>query len=193
GYFINPLVNVLLGFLLLRERLTAVQTAAVLLAAAGTAYLGWFLGTPPWIALTLAFSFGLFGQLRKQHNAGPMVGLMWECLILVLPALAYLAWLGAQGTRSFGTVGPGTDWLLVFAGLVTVLPLTWFAMAARRLKLSVVGFFQYLAPTLTFLLAVFLYGEPFTPGHAVAFTCIWAGLALISWETLRAMRGVRHG
>jgi chloramphenicol-sensitive protein RarD len=189
GYFIGPLVNFLLGFLFLKERLTRVQTLGVLIAASGTFYLGWFLGTPPWISLSLAFSFGLYGLVRKMLGVGPMVGLLWETLLLALPALLYLAWAMRDGSLGFGRFGAGTDLLLVLAGLVTVLPLVWFNVAARNLKLSTVGFFQYIAPSMTFLLSVFLYDEPFTQGHAVAFACIWFALAMVSLETaLRSRR-----
>jgi len=189
GYFIGPLVNFLLGFLFLKERLTRIQTIGVLIAATGTVYLGWFLGTPPWISLSLAFSFGLYGLVRKVLGVGPMTGMLWETLLLALPAALYIAWAFQRGTLGFGHLGVRTDWLLVMAGLVTVLPLVWFNVAARNLKLSTVGFFQYIAPSMTFLLSVFLYNEPFTQGHAVAFTCIWLALAMVSFETiLRARR-----
>ena len=188
GYFIGPLVNFLLGFLFLKERLTRIQTIGVLIAATGTIYLGWFLGTPPWISLSLAFSFGLYGLVRKVLGVGPMVGLLWETLLLALPAGLYIAWSFNQGTLGFAHLGARTDWLLVMAGLVTVLPLVWFNVAARNLKLSTVGFFQYIAPSMTFLLSVFLYNEPFTQGHAVAFTCIWLALAMVSVETILRSR-----
>jgi chloramphenicol-sensitive protein RarD len=188
GYFIGPLVSFLLGFLFLKERLTRVQTVGVLIAATGTLYLGWFLGTPPWISLSLAFSFGLYGLVRKMLGVGPMVGLLWETLLLALPAMAYVAWATGRGSLAFGHQGTGIDVLLVLAGLVTVLPLVWFNVAARNLRLSTVGFFQYIAPSMTFLLSVFLYDEPFTQGHAVAFTCIWFALALVSIETVLRSR-----
>jgi chloramphenicol-sensitive protein RarD len=188
GYFIGPLVNFLLGFLFLKERLTRIQTIGVLIAATGTVYLGWFLGTPPWISLSLAFSFGLYGLVRKVLGVGPMTGMLWETLLLALPAALYIAWAFQRGTLGFGHLGVRTDWLLVLAGLVTVLPLVWFNVAARNLKLSTVGFFQYIAPSMTFLLSVFLYNEPFTQGHAVAFTCIWLALAMVSVETILRSR-----
>jgi chloramphenicol-sensitive protein RarD len=192
GYFINPLVNVLLGFLFLRERLSPLQIGAVAIAAAGTVYLAWFQGQPPWVSLLLAFSFGLYGLVRKRLDVGPMTGLMWEVVLLLLPALAYLAWRAFRGEMDFLHVSARTDGLLLLAGPVTVLPLIWFNMAARRLSLSVVGFFQYLAPSMTFLLAVFLWNEPFTRGHAVAFICIWTALLLISMEQLGSLRRDRH-
>lgn len=191
GYFIGPLVNFLLGYLFLGERMTRVQFAGVLIAAAGTVYLGWFLGAPPWISLSLAFSFGLYGLVRKKLPVGPMVGLLWETLLLALPALLFLAWSARHGSLHFGHFGLRMDVLLGLAGLVTVLPLIWFNTAARTMSLTTLGFFQYIAPSMTFLLSVFVYGEPFTQGYAVAFTCIWFALAMISAETWRRARG-RH-
>ncbi len=191
GYFTGPLVNFMLGFLFLKERLTPIQTTGVLIAAAGTVYLGWFLGAPPWISLSLAFSFGAYGLVRKMLGVGPMVGLLWETLLLALPALLYVAWSGRNGTLAFASGGLRLDLLLVLAGPVTVLPLVWFNVAARALRLSTVGFFQYIAPSLTFLLSVFVYGETFTRGHAVAFSCIWFALFMVSVETLIRSRRIR--
>jgi chloramphenicol-sensitive protein RarD len=193
GYFINPLVNVLLGFVFLRERLSVLQTSAVGIAAAGTAYLAWFMGQPPWISLLLGFSFGFYGLVRKRLPVGPLTGLMWEVLLLLLPAVAYMGWRASNGHMNFLHGSAGTDVLLLLAGLVTILPLIWFNMAAQRLSLSVVGFFQYIAPTITFLLAVFVWDEVFTQGHAVAFICIWTALLLVSVEPLRNIhRGRRN-
>jgi len=190
GYFIGPLVNVLLGYVFLKERLSPLQFVAVIMAAAGTVYLGWFLGTPPWISLSLAFSFGVYGLVRKMLNVGPMVGLLWETLLLALPALVFVAWSAQHGSLYFGTAGTGQDILLGLAGLVTVLPLVWFNVAARSLRLTTLGFFQYIAPSMTFLLSVFVYGEPFTRGHAVAFGCIWFALAMISAESWKRSRAI---
>ena len=197
GYFITPLVQFLLGYLVLHERMTRTQRIGVVLTAAGTVYLGWFLGTPPWVSLSLAATFGLYGLMRKMLNVGPMVGLLWETLLMALPALAYFAWASAAGTVYFGTAGWRQDSLLALAGLITVLPLVWFNVAARHLPLSTVGFFQYIAPTMTFLLSVFLFGEAFTQGYAVAFACIWCALALVTLETWKrkhlARRAGRSG
>ncbi len=193
GYFIGPLVNFLLGFLFLKERLTPIQTGGVLIAASGTVYLGWFLGTPPWISLSLAFSFGFYGLIRKMLDVGPMVGLLWETLLLAIPALLFMVWSRQNGSLDFATGDLGLDVLLVLAGLVTVLPLVWFNVAARALRLSTVGFFQYIAPSLTFLLSVFIYDEVFTRGHAVAFGCIWFALLMVSAETLARSRKKRRG
>jgi len=191
GYFIGPLVSFLLGFLFLKERLTVVQTAGVAIAASGTVYLGWFLGTPPWVSLSLAFSFGLYGLIRKMLDVGPMIGLLWETLLLAVPALLFMLWAARNGSLEFGNGDLQINVLLVLAGLVTILPLVWFNVAARTLRLSTLGFFQYIAPSMTFLLSVFIYGEAFTRGHAVAFSCIWFALALVSIETLMRSRRAR--
>lgn len=188
GYFINPLVNVLLGYLFFKERLSPLESAAVLVAALGTAYLTWYLGVAPWISLGLAFSFGTYGLLRKKLDVGPMVGLLWESLLLSLPAIIYLVLMTQQGSRAFGHVNTQLDILLALSGLVTVLPLIWFNTAARHMTLTTLGYFQYIAPTLTFLSAVFLFGEVFTQGHAVAFGCIWLALLVISIDRLMRSR-----
>ena len=190
GYFIGPLVNFLLGFLFLHERMSRIQRIGVLIAASGTVYLGWFLGTAPWISLSLAFSFGTYGLVRKMLDVGPMVGMLWETLLLSVPALAFIAWSARNGSLYFGTAGASQDLLLVLAGLVTVLPLIWFNVAARSLRLTTLGFFQYIAPSMTFLLSVFVYGETFTLGHAVAFGCIWFALAMISAESWKKSRSI---
>lgn len=192
GYFIGPLVNFLLGFLFLKERLTRIQGIGVVIAATGTLYLGWFLGAAPWISLSLAFSFGFYGLLRKKLDVGPMIGLLWETLLLAPAALVFIAWSLSSETLSFGQVGLRLDILLALAGLVTILPLIWFNLAARTLTLTALGFFQYIAPTLSFSLAVFFYGEEFTQGHAVAFGCIWFALFMVSFESLiRSKRNVK--
>jgi len=188
GYFGTPLVNVLLGYLILKERLTRPQVIAVVVAAAGTVYLAWFLGKAPWIAITLAISFGVYGLLRKRLSVGPMLGLLWETSLMFLPALAYLLWLSSQSGSQFMNASSSINLLLISSGVVTVLPLIWFNMAAQKLPLSILGFFQYIGPSMSFLIAVLLYGEQFTQGHAVAFGCIWLALALVSIEPFRRAR-----
>jgi chloramphenicol-sensitive protein RarD len=192
GYFINPLVNVLLGYLFLRERLSGPQKLAVAIAATGTVYLAWFLGQPPWVSLLLGFSFGLYGLVRKRLPVGPMTGLMWEVLLLLPAAVIYLGWRSLHGEMDFLHISGRLDLLLLAAGPVTILPLIWFNMAAQRLALTVVGFFQYIAPSMSFLLAVFFWDEPFTLGHAVAFASIWMALLLVSVEPLRNLRRERR-
>jgi chloramphenicol-sensitive protein RarD len=192
GYFFNPLVNILLGYLFLHERLTASQKFAVAIAALGTAYMAWFLGAAPWVSLSLALLFGSYGLVRKRLNVGPMTGLMWETILLFVPALAYLVWRNHTGQMDFLHLGISTDYLLLAAGLVTLLPLIWFNTATQALSLTVVGFYMYIGPTISMLLAVFLWDEPFTQGHIVAFICIWSGLALITLEQISARRRRRR-
>jgi chloramphenicol-sensitive protein RarD len=188
GYFGTPLINVALGYLILKERLTGLQVVAVIVAAAGTVYLAWYLGRPPWIAMTLAVSFSIYGLLRKRLNVGPMLGLLWEIALMFLPALAYLVWLWSQSELIFLHTSTSMDLLLLGTSITTVLPLIWFNTAAQKLPLSILGFFQYLAPSMSFMIAVFLYGERFTAGHAVAFGCIWLALAMVSIEPFRRAR-----
>jgi chloramphenicol-sensitive protein RarD len=192
GFFGTPLINVLFGYLFLKERLPVVHFFSVLLAAAGTIYLAWYLGKPPWIAITLAISFAFYGLLRKRLKVGPMLGLLWEISLMFLPALGYLIWLSSQSSQQFLHLSTGIDLLLVGTGLATALPLIWFNMAAQKLPLSILGFFQYMTPSISFLLAVYLYGEQFTSGHAVAFACIWLALALVSIEPFRRARRRLH-
>lgn len=187
GYYINPLVNVLLGMLFLKERLRPAQIAAVALAAIGVAVMVGAAGQIPWIALFLGFSFGFYGLIRKLVPVDAISGLSVEAVALTPFALGYIFWLGNAG--SFGAIDLRTDLLLVAAGLVTLLPLLWFNAAAKRLKLSTVGILQYVAPTGQFLLAVLLFGETFTPVHMVTFACIWAGLALYTADALRGNKG----
>jgi chloramphenicol-sensitive protein RarD len=192
GYFGTPLVNVVLGYIFLKERLNTVQIAAIAVAALGTVYLGWYLGGPPWIAMTLAISFGVYGLLRKRLPVGPMLGLLWEIALMLVPASLYLLWLSSQSNMQFLHMSTGIDLLLIGSSVITVVPLIWFNMAAQKLPLSILGFFQYLAPSMSFLIAVFLFGEAFTPGHAVAFTCIWLALVMVSIEPFqRARRRMR--
>lgn len=188
GYFSSPLLSVLMGFLILKEKLQPLQAVAIAIAAAGTVYLAFYLGRPPWIAITLALSFSLYGLVRKRLTVGPMVGLLWETLLMLLPALAYIAWQTFNAGQQFLQSSLGIDFLLIGSGLITVLPLIWFNVAAQKLPLSILGFFNYLAPCISFMVAVFLFGETFTNGHAVAFICIWTALALVSVEPYRRAR-----
>jgi chloramphenicol-sensitive protein RarD len=192
GYFINPLFNIVLGYIFLKELLTRMQHVAVIIAAVGTAYLGWFLGVTPWISLALPVLFGFYGLVRKRLKVGPMTGLMWENILLFTPALGYLLWRNHTGELDFLNISRSLDYILMFAGLVTILPLIWFNTAAQVLSLTVVGLFQYIGPTGSMLLAVFLWDESFTQGHVVAFTCIWLGLALVTYEQVRNMHRRRR-
>lgn len=184
GYFINPLVNVLLGRFFLGERLTRTQSLAVGLATLGVAWITLGVGSLPWVALTLAGSFGLYGLLRKKAPLPSLEGLALETFMMTPPALILLFWLHSQGQGAFGTLGLGLDLLLMGAGVVTAIPLLLFASGARRLKLATVGLIQYLGPTIQLMLGVLLYGEPFGPERAIGFALIWAALALYSGHGL---------
>lgn len=188
GYFLNPLLNVLLGFLFLKERLTRLQWAAVALAGLGVAIMATGALDALGIALMLALSFAFYGLIRKVAPVGPMVGLAGETIILLPAALALFGWWAVAGQGRFGTLGPGTDALLIASGVVTALPLLLFASAARRMKYATIGLIQYIGPTIQFMLAIFLYREPLTTTHLVTFPLIWAGLALYSFDVWRQSR-----
>jgi chloramphenicol-sensitive protein RarD len=185
GYFMTPLVNVLLGVAVLREPLERPVGLAVIVAAAGVAYLAVSAGHPPWTSLVLAGSFGSYGLLRKLAPVGATVGLAVETLLLSPPALAYLLWADRAGRLAFRSGGLGLDLLLLLAGPLTAVPLLLFAAAARRLPLTTLSFIQYLSPTLQLLLAVLLFREPLHLARLVAFGCIWTGLALFTLHSLR--------
>lgn len=189
GYFINPLVSVVLAVLVLGERLRPVQWLAVALAAAGVAWLTWRLGRLPWMALVLATSFGFYGLLRKTAKLGALEGLTLETLLLAPLALPLLAWLMA--TQGGGALGRGepllTTWLLLL-GPSTALPLLLFSAAARRLPLATVGLVQYVSPSLQFLLGVWVFREPLDTGRLLGFVLIWVGLAVFSADALRPAR-----
>ncbi|MBL1216669.1 MAG: EamA family transporter RarD [Planctomycetes bacterium] len=189
GYYINPLFNVLLGFVFLRERFRVIQILAIALAALGVAWLTISMQELPWIALLLPFCFGMYGLLRKvMHVVDPMAGLTVEVMIMFVPAAVYLGVLTGRGTAVFINESQSTDILLIAAGPVTALPLVWFINGAKRLRLSTLGLLQYIAPTGQFLLGVLLYHEAFTRHHAIAFICIWTALAIYSFDSIRAMR-----
>ena len=182
GYFINPLVNVLLGWLLLHERLRFGQKAPIALAALGVAWLTWQAGSPPWIGLTLALSFSLYGLLRKTAALGALEGFSVEAAVLTPLALAYLIWMARSGGLEFSNASTQIRWLLVAAGPVTTVPLLLFAAGARRISFSLLGILQYLAPTLQWLSGIFVFREPFELAKAVGFGFIWLALALYAIE-----------
>jgi chloramphenicol-sensitive protein RarD len=185
GYYINPLVNVLLGLLILGERLNRAQTLAVLLAAVGVSIQTFGHGELPWVALLLAGSFGLYGLVRKLGPAAPLAGFGIETLALAPLACAYLFHLAQRGDAAVPEASAGMQLLVAGSGPLTAVPLLAFASAAKRLPLSALGMFQYLAPTLSFLLAIGVYGEPFTRAHALSFVCVWLALALYFWDSLQ--------
>ena len=195
GYFINPLLSVLLGVVFLHERLTRAQWASVAIATFGVLWLTLRFGQLPWIALALAGSFALYGLLRKLAAVDPVSGLGIESAYLFLPVVALLAWSETQGQGGFfATTGYGAwlDALLVFSGALTALPLIGFAYAVRRVQLSTVGLLQYIAPTMQFLLGVLVFHEPFDRNRLFGFACIWVALAIFAIDGLRRARATRR-
>ncbi len=188
GYFINPLFSVLLGVVFLRERLRPVQWIPVALAAIGVIYLTVVYGRLPWIALALAFSFGLYGFVKKLTPLGSLYGLTLETGIAFPFALIYLAWLEFNGSGAFLHAGAPTTTLLIGAGAVTTIPLLMFASAARQIPLTVVGLLQYITPTLQFLIGVFVYKEPFSHVQLIGFGIVWLALVIFWAESLVAQR-----
>ncbi len=188
GYYINPLVNVLLGMVFLKEKLSRPQWLAVVLAGVGVTNLVVFYGRVPWISLGLAFSFGFYGLIRKTAPVGSMVGLAVETMLLTAPALVFLLYLDGQGRGAFLRTGVRIDLLLMAAAFVTALPLVLFTRGARRLRLATMGFLQYIAPTCTFLLAVFLWKEPLSSLQFLTFFMIWIALAIYSADSVRTYR-----
>lgn len=189
GYYLNPLVSVLLGLAFLGERLGRLRWAGVALGALGVLNLALHQEGLPWISLGLALCFGFYGLIRKRTPLGARDGLFLETLLMLPLAGAFLLWLQATGGSPFLAGGDlRLDLLLLASGLVTALPLLWFTAAARRLQLATIGVMQYLAPSIQFLLAVLAYGETFTRVHAATFACIWLGVALFTAGSLRERR-----
>lgn len=188
GYFINPLLSVLLGVIFLRERLRPFQWLPIGLATAGVIYLGVVYGRWPGIALGLAFTFGAYGLVKKVSPLGSLYGLTLETGLLFLPAALYLWALDSTGAGAFLHQGSGTDLLLMGAGVVTTIPLLLFAAAAQRIPLSTIGLLQYMTPTMQFLLGVAVYKEPFNRNHLIGFSLIWVALALFGLESYLAQR-----
>ncbi|MFC7918751.1 EamA family transporter RarD [Streptomyces cinereoruber] len=191
GYFINPLVTIALGVLVLQERLRPAQWAAVGIGFAAVLVLAIGYGQPPWISLVLAFSFALYGLVKKKVNIGGLESLAAETAVQFLPALAYLVWLGGQGTLAFGSHGAGHTALLAATGLVTAIPLVCFGAAAIRVPLSTLGLLQYLAPTFQFLLGIFYFHEAMPPERWAGFSLVWLALTILTWDALRTNRRSR--
>lgn len=186
GYYITPLLNVVMGLIFLGERLRPLQWVAVTLATVGVAIMIGAFGTIPWVALTLAFAFGCYGLIRKRVAVDSVTGLLTETLLLLPVAVALLTWLDIRHKLTFLHTSLTMDLLLVGAGIVTVVPLLLFATGARRLRLGTIGLLQYLTPTMQFLIGVFLFGEHFTKADSIMFTCIWSALALYSIDALHS-------
>lgn len=180
GYYINPILSILLGVVLLKERLSKLQWAAVALAAVAVAVLTIDYGQPPWIALTLAVSFATYGFLKKKVNGGAVETLTIESAFLLLPALAYLTYLQATGQLTFWHLGLGHSLLIMCTGLITAVPLLFFAAASTRVPLSTLGLIQYVAPTAQFLLGVWYFHEDMSPARWIGFACVWVALMLLT-------------
>ena len=190
GYYINPLVSVVLGVLVLRERLTRLQLVAVGLATVGVLVLTVSYGRLPWISLALASSFGLYGLVKKTGRLNSLVSLLVELVVLFPIAAVFLTIRHADGAGSFAAGNPGVSWLLAGAGVATIAPLLLFGAAARRIPLSRVGLLQYVAPTLMLVIGTLFYGEPFTAVHAVSFAFIWSALGVYSVTLVRRSKRV---
>ena len=188
GYFITPLVNVLLGVMVFRERLRLGQWIAIALATGGVVHLTMAHGSLPWISLALAVSFGSYGLVKKQAPLGAVQGLTLETGVLLLPALAYLVALHVDHRGAFLQLGSRTDLLLASSGLITIGPLLLFARAVRLVPLSVIGMLQYIAPTIQFLLGVLVYHEPFRATRLTGFLFVWVALAVFTIDGARAHR-----
>ncbi len=187
GYYINPIIFVLIGIIFFGEKLSKLQFAAVILAAIGVLILTFYGGKFPWIALTLAVSFTAYGVIRKKVEVGAMPGLFIETLVLLLPAIGLLLWLNAQNDLTFAHTTASMNMLLLMAGPITVLPLLAFAIAARRLRLSTLGFLQFIGPSIQFLMGIF-YGEQLSPAYLLCFAFIWIAVGVFAWDAWRGKK-----
>jgi len=192
GYYINPMVNVLLGVVFMKERLSRIQVIAVAFAFAGVAYLTFHYGRIPILSLVLAFSFGFYGLIRKKANLQSMPGLMVETLLLAPVALWYLWHVNTLGTGAFGHSSSLYNILLVLGGPVTAIPLFWFGIAATRIPLSTLGFIQYLSPTIQLLIGIFVFGEHFDMAYMISFGMVWIGLGIYTYSIIQAMKQRRN-
>ncbi|MBO6725637.1 MAG: EamA family transporter RarD [Rhizobiaceae bacterium] len=188
GYYINPLVTVALGALLLGEKLTRLQLVAVALAVVAVAILTVATGGLPWVSLFLAFTFAAYGYLRKTLPIGPSQGFFLEVVILLPFALGWAIWLAAIGQGHFSPSNPDDFWLLMFAGPATAVPLILYAFGAKLLRITTIGITQYTAPTMIAAIGVFVFGEPFGTERIVAFALIWTALALYTWSMFRSQK-----
>ncbi|MCA0276397.1 MAG: EamA family transporter RarD [Proteobacteria bacterium] len=182
GYYINPLFTVFLGAVVLGEKLSRGQLVAIALAFVAVALLTWETGGLPWVSIALAVTWAFYALFKKTLPIGPAQGFLLEVLILGIPALCYIVYLQATGVGHFGTTGATDVWLLAGCGLVTAIPLILFANGAKLLRMSTIGIMQYIAPTIIFFIAIFIFKEPFSSERAVAFGLIWAALAIYTWS-----------
>ncbi|TRZ37289.1 EamA family transporter RarD [Niallia circulans] len=192
GYYINPLVSVMLGMFVLKEKLTKVQYVSVGLAAIGVLILTISHGSFPWIALSLAFTFGLYGLAKKLISIDSEIGLTLETMFITPIALLYIVYLFVKGDHAFLAGSSGMDVLLMISGVLTAIPLLFFAKGAQRIPLSMLGFIQYMTPTLTLILGVFVYDEPFTSTHLLSFVFIWSALTLYSLSKTKLFSQSNH-
>ncbi len=188
GYYINPMINVLLGIVFLKERLSKIQIIAVVFALAGIAWLTISVGRLPVISLILAFSFGFYGLIRKKINLQSMPGLTVETVVLMPVALWFLWHVNNQGTGAFMHVSRFTDLILILGGPVTAIPLFWFGAATTRIPLSTIGFIQYMSPTLQLILGLFVFHENFTNAYLISFCLVWIGLAIYSYSIVKEVK-----
>lgn len=190
GYYINPLVSILLAVIVLKEKLSVLQTLSIILAGAGVLVLTFSFGTFPWVAIMLALSFAFYGLIKKMVQVGALVGLAIETLLITPFALLFLGYVHAGGSGSGGAFGSdfGVTLLLLLAGVVTAVPLLLFASGAKRIPLSMVGLLQYIAPTIKLIIGVYLFHEPFTSAHLVAFVCIWVALGIYTFTLMRGWK-----
>ena len=187
GYYVNPLVAVLLGVFVLREKVNVLQAVSFVLAGIGVLYMTLSVGKLPWISLILALSFGFYGLSKKLIKVDSILGLLLETLFVFPFAILFLAYLGVNDQHSFSTGSLKTDLFLLGSGIVTALPLLWFGIGAQKIPLYMVGFLQYIAPTISLILGVLMYGEPFTRDHVVTFACIWIAIAIFTISNIRQM------
>ncbi len=188
GYFINPLVTVLMGVFIIGERLRALQWVAMGIAAVAVVALTLELGRPPWVALLLAFSFGSYGLAKKKANAGAVESLALETLVIAPVAMGYILFLGSQGQSTFGTEGGAHALLLVSTGLITAVPLICFGAAATRVSMTTIGLLQYLAPTIQFALGVFFFDEAMPPARLAGYCLVWVALVIFTFEAVTHRR-----
>ncbi|MFG0256499.1 MAG: EamA family transporter RarD [Phycisphaerales bacterium JB043] len=192
GYYLNPLINIALGMIVLRERMRSLQWLALLLAGAGVVWYTISLDELPWIAITLAVTFGLYALIRKVIHINAFDGLFIEIALLLVPSIVFLIVVESSSGTAMLAGNPRDTMLLLVAGIVTVTPLLWFTEGARRLRLSTMGFMQYIAPSIQLLLAIFAFREPFTTPHAIAFGCIWASLSIYTVDAVVTLRRKRR-
>ena len=185
GYYINPLVAVLLGVFVLREKVNVLQAVSFVIAGIGVIYMTLSVGKLPWISLVLALSFGFYGLSKKLIKVDSILGLLLETLFVLPFALLFLAYLGVNDQHSFSTGSLKNDLFLLGSGIATALPLLWFGIGAQKIPLYMVGFLQYISPTISLILGVLMYGESFTKDHVVTFACIWIAIAIFTISNIR--------